>query len=106
VFGNPIEDFGKHDAFDLSGLHFHSHAKATYDALTDQLTVHSGAITDTLTLLSPKGTHFAVTNDGHGGTEVTLAPPHHTAAVASSLSTDEPTAQWAGDHLGNYLFAA
>jgi hypothetical protein len=37
---------------------------ATYHNARHHLTVHSG-MTDTLTLLSPHGTHFAVANDGH-----------------------------------------
>jgi hypothetical protein len=56
---------------DLSGLHFH-HAKATYHAVTHDLTVHSGSVTDMLTLLSPHGTHFGTASDGHGGTDVFL----------------------------------
>jgi hypothetical protein len=54
-------------------------------------------------LLSPNGTHFAVANDGHGGTEVTLAPFHHAATVAS-LSSHEVSAEWPVDHVGDYLF--
>jgi hypothetical protein len=49
--------------------------------------VHSGHVTDTLTLLSKHGTHFIAANDGHGGTKVTLEPPPVTATMAS-LSTD------------------
>ena len=59
---------------DLTELKFHHGAKATYHKVTNLLTVHSGHVTDTLTLLPPHGTHFAVANDGHGGTMVTLAP--------------------------------
>jgi hypothetical protein len=34
--------------------------------------VHSGSVTDTLTLHSPHHTDFGVANDHHGGTEVFL----------------------------------
>jgi hypothetical protein len=46
--------------------------KAKYHPATDVLTVHSGHITDTLTLLLPHGTHFATASDHHGGTDVFL----------------------------------
>jgi autotransporter-associated beta strand protein len=98
VFGNSIDDFGKHDALDLSGLHFHNHAKATYHAVTDELTVRSGIITDTLTLLAPSGTHFAVASDGHGGTEVTLDPPlGHATAHLHDVSEQH----WAAGSVGS-----
>jgi autotransporter-associated beta strand protein len=71
-FGNPIDNFGKHDFLDLTGLHFHAGATATYHKGNHHLTIHSGHVTDTLTLLSPHGTHFATASDHHGGTEVFL----------------------------------
>jgi hypothetical protein len=58
-------------------------ALATYHKASHHLTVHSGHVTDSLTLLSPHGTHFTAVNDGHGGTEVTLDPPPVTATVGS-----------------------
>jgi autotransporter-associated beta strand protein len=110
VFSNGIEVFGKHDVLDLSGLHFHSHAKATYDVITDKLTVHSGSVTDKLTLLKPAGTHFKAANDGRGGTEVTLDPPHVAAAVASLSTHDVIEPDWAiggsASHSGDFLFVA
>jgi autotransporter-associated beta strand protein len=72
AFGNPIDHFGRPDLLDLTGLHFHAGATATYHKATHHLAVHSGAVTDTLTLLAPHGTHFAAAGDGHGGTEVFL----------------------------------
>jgi autotransporter-associated beta strand protein len=72
VLGNAIDFFGKGDVIDLSGLHFHAGAHATYHATGHHLTVHSGAVTDTLTLISPHGMHFHALGDGHGGTEVML----------------------------------
>jgi autotransporter-associated beta strand protein len=71
VFSNAIDNFMRHDVLDLSGLP-HAHAKATYDATTNDLTVRSGSVTDTLTLLSPHGTNFGTASDGHGGTDVFL----------------------------------
>jgi autotransporter-associated beta strand protein len=71
-FANPIDNFAKHDVLDLSGLHFHAGATATYHKAGHHLTVHSGAVIDTLTLLSPHGTHFEAASDGHGGTDVFL----------------------------------
>jgi autotransporter-associated beta strand protein len=69
---NPIDNFGKHDYLDLTGLHFHAGATATYHKASHHLTVHSGTVADTLTLLSPHGTHFATASDHHGGTDVFL----------------------------------
>jgi autotransporter-associated beta strand protein len=71
-FGNPIDNFAKHDFLDLTGLHFHAGATATYHKANHHLTVHSGGVTDVLTLLSPHGTHFATASDHHGGTDVFL----------------------------------
>jgi autotransporter-associated beta strand protein len=72
IFSNPIDAFGNRDTLDLSGIHFHAGAKATYNTATHDLTVHSGHVTDTLTLLSPHGTHFEAASDHHGGTDVFL----------------------------------
>jgi autotransporter-associated beta strand protein len=72
IFNNPIDAFGDHDTLELIGLHFHAGAKATYHKVTHDLTVHSEGVTDTLTLLSPHGTHFEAASDGHGGTDVFL----------------------------------
>jgi autotransporter-associated beta strand protein len=69
---NAIDNFGKHDFLDLTGLHFHAGATATYHKASHHLTVHSGHVTDTLTLLSPHGTHFAAASDHHGGTDAFL----------------------------------
>jgi hypothetical protein len=71
-FGNSIDFFAKRDVLDLSGLHFHGGATAIYHKGTHHLTVHSGPVTDTLTLLSPHGTHFGTASDHHGGTDVFL----------------------------------
>jgi autotransporter-associated beta strand protein len=69
---NAIDFFGKHDFLDLTGLHFHPGATAKYHKSTHVLAVHSGSVTDTLTLNFPHGTHFAAASDHHGGTEVFL----------------------------------
>jgi autotransporter-associated beta strand protein len=71
-FGNAIDDFGKKDILDLTGLHFHAGATAKYHHATHLLAVHSGSVTDTLTLNAPASTHFSVEHDGHGGSEVFL----------------------------------
>jgi hypothetical protein len=71
-FGTAIDAFAKHDILDLAGLKFHAGATATYHRGNHHLTVHSGTVTDTLTLNSPHGAHFAVASDGHGGTDVLL----------------------------------
>jgi autotransporter-associated beta strand protein len=111
-FANPIDNFGKHDVLDLTGLKFHVGAKAKYHAVTDVLTVHSGHVTDKLTLLSPHGTHFAVANDGHGGTKVTLDPPAHTTTMASLATHHVAEQHWTTDtagsagHLSDFLFTA
>jgi autotransporter-associated beta strand protein len=72
VFSNPIDKFGNNDVLDLSGLSFDPGATATYHAASHHLTVHSGNVTDTLTLLAPLGTHFEAISDGHGGTDLLL----------------------------------
>jgi autotransporter-associated beta strand protein len=71
-FSNAIDAFGNHDFVDLSGLHFHSGATATYHKASHHLTVRSGGATDSLTLHSPHGTDFGVASDHHGGTDVFL----------------------------------
>jgi autotransporter-associated beta strand protein len=71
-FSNPIDSFGKHDILDLTGLHFHPGATATYHKANHHLTIDSGGVTDTLRLFSPHGTHFEASSDGHGGTDVFL----------------------------------
>ena len=71
------------------------------------LTVHSGSVTDELFLDSPLGTLFIAAKDGHGGTKITLAPPH--AASVASLSPHSVSAQhWIADsagahHVADYL---
>jgi autotransporter-associated beta strand protein len=107
---NNIDLFGKHTVLDLSGLKFHKGATAKYHPATHILDVHSGGVTDVFKLLSPAGTHFKAASDGHGGTKVTLNPPHHTVA---SLSThDVAEVHWATDtagsagHLSDFLFTA
>jgi autotransporter-associated beta strand protein len=108
-YGAPINSFGGHDILDLTGLHFHRGATATYNAGTDILFVNSGSLTYELALLSPHGTQFAVANDRHGGTRVTLDSPPVTATVVS-LSTHDwgahhPAADLASaTHLGDFLF--
>jgi autotransporter-associated beta strand protein len=109
VFGNQIEFFAKSDAFDLSGLKFHSGAKAKYDPVTNDLTVHSGHFTDTLSVLSPHGPHFTVANDGRGGTLVTLDAPHLAATVASMSPHDlggQTSATDGASHPGDFLIVA
>jgi autotransporter-associated beta strand protein len=71
-FSNDIDAFARHDFLDLAGLKFHTGAAATYHKASDRLTVHSGHVTDALTLDSPHGHHFGTASDGHGGTDVFL----------------------------------
>jgi autotransporter-associated beta strand protein len=63
-FTNNIDFFGRHDVLDLTGLHFQPGAFATFHH--EDLKVRSGGVTDTLKLVHPHGTHFAVANDGPG----------------------------------------
>ena len=72
VFSNTIDSFGRHDILDLHGLHFRVGATAAYDNAIQQLSVHSGSVTDVLFMNSPHGTHFSVASDHHGGTDVFL----------------------------------
>jgi autotransporter-associated beta strand protein len=75
AFSNVISDFGAGDVIDLAGLRFFKHAKATYDPVSDQLTVHSGKVTDTLTLVEPGVLQFKAVDDGHGGTKIIAKLP-------------------------------
>jgi autotransporter-associated beta strand protein len=97
AFANPVRAFGKHDILDLTGLKFHSGATATYHKATHLLTIHSGNVTDTLTLLSPLKTHFTVTKDGHGGSDVMLA--HGASPHAALLDHELSLSASAGDFL-------
>jgi len=74
AFGNAVDAFARHDIIDLAGLKLHSGATATYHRASHHLVVHSGKVADTLTLMSPHGTHFIVASDGLGGTDVPLHP--------------------------------
>jgi hypothetical protein len=103
VFDNEIDLFGKHDVLDLTGLRFHRGASATYHRAGHHLKVHSGHITDTLTLHAPHGFRFAVASDHHGGTDVTLAVAHGASPHAVSLVVHEPSA-WGST--GDLLFHA
>jgi hypothetical protein len=61
---------------------------------------------------SVAGTHFAVANDGHGGTKVKLDPPHVAATLASVSTHDFVEQHWANDiagsagHLTDFLLVA
>jgi hypothetical protein len=74
------------------------------------LKVHSGHVTDTLTLHAPHGFRFAVGNDGHGGTKITLQHLLTGGTVASLFSHDAGVEHWTsdaignGDHMADYLF--
>ena len=65
----------------------------TYDTGSGLLTVKSGKVTDTLTLLSPDTGTFKVKDDGHGGTKVVLvvlhAKPVTNAAIAETKGIEE-----------------
>jgi hypothetical protein len=106
-FPDVIDFFGRGDVLDLTGLHFHAGAHASYQTAGGVLTVHSGSVTDELFLDSPLGTLFIAAKDGHGGTKITLAPPH--AASVASLSPHSVSAQhWIADsagahHVADYL---
>jgi autotransporter-associated beta strand protein len=71
-FRNSIHNFAKHDFLDLTGLRFHPGATAIYHEAKHHLTVDIGHVTDTLTLTSPRGTHFEAGSDHYGGTDVFL----------------------------------
>jgi len=74
AFSNVVTSFDTGDAIDLAGLKFVKHARATYDAGSKVLTVHSGKVTDTLTLI-PAVLQFKAVDDGHGGTKIIARPP-------------------------------
>jgi autotransporter-associated beta strand protein len=112
VLANQIDGFGRNDVIDLTGLKFHVGATVTYHKANHHLTLHSGSVTDTLKLHSPTGTHFAVANDGHGGTKVTLVSAHVAATVALLSPHDFAVQHEATDiagsasHPGDFLFMA
>ena len=115
-FANDIKSFGKNDVLDLTGLKFLTGASAAYHEANQHLTIQSGRVIDTLTLLSPHGTRFTVAQDRHGGTIVTLAPPLPgppvPAAMASASMHDIAGPHWGSDvasyasHVGDYLLVA
>lgn len=55
-FGNAIQGFGVGDIIDLTGLTFAKGATASYNPHTDVLTVTSGGVADTMTLIHPGAT--------------------------------------------------
>ena len=77
TFGNLILDIGVGDVIDLAGLTFAKNAKISYNPKTDILTVTSGGVTDTLTLVAPQGAQFALSSDGSNGTDITLIGVAH-----------------------------
>ena len=75
---NTIDHFSVGDALDLTGLSFAKGASATFNAKTDILSVTSGGATDRFHLVDPLVDAFIVSNNGSGGTRVTLIPvPGH-----------------------------
>jgi autotransporter-associated beta strand protein len=94
---NNIGFFGRHDVLDLSGLHFQPGAFATFHH--HHLKLHSGGRIDAFTLVSPRGTSFAVANDGHGGTRVTLDPPHAATVASEATHHSDGSVQHFGDYL-------
>lgn len=69
---NAINGFGKGDRLDVADLAFTAGASAAYDAATHLLSVSSGGVIDTFTLIAPLGAKFTVASDGVHGTEVYL----------------------------------
>jgi hypothetical protein len=94
LFGTTIFLFAAGDTIDLPGLRFHTHAKATYDIGTGELTVHSGHVTDTLSL-ALTGTKFKALDDGHGGTKVVLVVPH--AKPVAQAAAERQVSEHQGD---------
>jgi hypothetical protein len=101
VFDNEIDLFGKHDVLDLTGLRFHRGAAATYHRAGHHLKLHSGHVTDTLTLHAPHVFHFGVASDHHGGTDVTLQHSLGAGSAASLFSHGVSVEHWTPDAVGN-----
>jgi hypothetical protein len=79
--------------------------------------VHSGSVTDTLTLISPQKTHFTIASDGHGASKVMLDPPATAGARGASIASHALVAEQSlADlavssnhdpiHMSDFLFAA
>jgi autotransporter-associated beta strand protein len=104
AFGNDISFVGAGDVIDLAGLKFVKHAKATYDSISGHLTVHSGKVTDTLTLINPDFFTFKVVDDRHGGTKIIERAP---GAKADALAaTQHDSSQLSdGQHIARSMVA-
>jgi fibronectin-binding autotransporter adhesin len=70
---NSLFNLGFGDVLDLPGLDFvRGKTKAIFDGTT--LTVRTGKVADTFTLINPDSGRYVVRSDGHGGTKVILTP--------------------------------
>jgi autotransporter-associated beta strand protein len=90
---NTIDAFARGDVIDLRGLVFVAGATANYDSGTHVLTVTSNSASQTLMLTNPAKIAFGTrTNDGFGGTQVSLAPPPTlTTAASPDVSLSKPS---------------
>jgi len=114
VFGNTV-GFEIHAVLDFTGLKFHTGASARYHPGSHHLTIHSGRVTDTLTLyqFSQEGVHLHVSRDAHGGTKVTLVPTTHRAVAVldghdwdASLTAGDLAGGFHAAHLSDFLMTA
>jgi hypothetical protein len=85
VFGTPVADLLSADVIDLPGLPFSMGAAASLNTSTNNISVTSGGVTDTLTLKADSGT-FVAYFDGDGGTAVGLAKLLRTKSVVVSVA--------------------
>jgi VCBS repeat-containing protein len=102
TFGGSIAALSAHDTIDLSSIVYDDGTSATYNAATGELVV-SDAHNHTITLKLAPGVdysnyHFAGSDDGHGGTLITISPNDDkplfdtaTATLTATVSEREST---------------
>ncbi|HEV8679644.1 MAG TPA: hypothetical protein VGQ90_09740 [Stellaceae bacterium] len=110
---NTITGFSSGDMIDLRALAWSPTNSASFNPVTNSLTVTGGGTTDILTLTGvPAGTRFAVTSDGLGGTLVgqfqnngTLTGSYLDGVVLSNPTTQNPTTLATGGYIANQTAA-
>jgi T5SS/PEP-CTERM-associated repeat protein len=99
AFLTVIRSFNKGDKIDLTDLVFQAGATAKYNKHNHHLTVKSGLEVDTLTLTKPGNTKFKLTDDGNGGTLITMVKVKHHAKENAQKELS------ASDHDDGFAFA-
>ncbi|WBL79613.1 FecR domain-containing protein [Bradyrhizobium xenonodulans] len=99
TFGGSIAELSTADTIDLSSIVYDDGTSATYNAATGELVVsdaYNHTITLKLTGADYSNYHFAGSDDGHGGTLITInanddAPTFATASLTATVPERENT---------------